>query len=236
MPETYSYTGSKLSLAVKNKFGDTGGVQITDTMILEWINNGIREIVQQNPFLMKTATTSMIIGQAAYDLSALFSSSRMFRIDMVTINGKSIKIVPLPEFQAYISDAAPEDNSGAPVLPTGRPQIGNIYADILNLWPIPEATLTNAIMIYFRAYPNDLVLITDPLTVPDRFYNALFDFVTAQAHQLAEDTVLAQTALVHFQDKTRREYERENSNPNDFYPSILADPYDENLPYNMGGF
>lgn len=236
MPETFSYNGSKLALAVKNKFGDTGGVQITDAMILEWINNGVREIVQQNPFLMKTASTGVLAGQNIYDLGALFSTSRMFRLDMVTLNGKSLKIVPLPEFQAYVTDSAPEDSNGYPVLAGGRPQIGTIYADKLTLWPIPQKTIAAAIVIFFRAYPADLVSMTDALTVPDRLYNALFDYVTAQAHELAEDSALAQVALSHFQDKTRREYERENNNPNDFYPAIMPDPYDENLSYNLGGF
>lgn len=223
MLETYSYTGEQLAAQVEQKFGDSGNVQITRVMQLGWINNGQRAIVQQNEFLEKVATTNLLAGQAIYDMATLFASERMQVIIQITVNGKSIDIIPFPEYQALIA------NSGA--APSAPPTVGTLFADKLTLWPTPDETLAGAIIIYFRAFPADLTAITDKLTVPDRFYNALVDYVFAQALELDENFQASQVKLGHFQASVQREYEREHATPGDFYSGMIMDPYDDDEHY-----
>ena len=235
-PETFSYTGDQLATQVEQKFGDSGSVQITRAMELGWINNGIRAITQQNPFIEGIAQTNLLMGQNIYDLKALFTTQKMASIVQVVVDSKSIDMIPFPEYQGIIvNDDSYLDGTDLN-MKTARPRIGAIFADQLNLWPTPNATISNGNSIYYRAYPADLVAITDKLTVPDRFYNALFDYVMAQALELDENFQASQIKLAHFQSGLQREYERENLGPSDFYSGMIMDPYDDDVPYNPGNF
>lgn len=235
-PETFSYTGDQLAAQVEQKFGDSGNVQITRAMQLGWINNGIRAITQQNPFIEGIAQTSLLSGISAYDLKALFTTQKMSSIVQVVVNGKSIDLLSFAEYQAVIVNQETFTNGIATSVPTGRPVVGAIFADQLNIWPTPNITLANGVQVFYRAYPADLVAITDKITVPDRFYNALFDYVMAQALELDENFQASQIKLAHFQSGVQREYEREHSSPTDFYSGMVMDPYDDDLPYNPGSF
>ena len=233
-PETYTYTGDQLGLQVKQKFGDTGSVQITDPMLLGWINNGARQIAQQNPFIEGIAQTGLIAGQNVYDLVALFTTQKMAEIVQIVLNGKSLDLIPFSEFQAVIINDQAFVGGVAQGVPVSRPTVGSIFAQKLNLWPTPGITLANGISIYYKAYPADLAVITGKITVPDRFYNALFDYVMAQALELDENFSASQIKLSHFQDDVRREWDRENFSPTDFYSGMMMDPYDDDAVYNPG--
>lgn len=232
LPETYSYTGDQLAAQVEQKFGDSGGVQITRAMQLGWINNGIRAITQQNPFKEATAQTNLLAGVSAYDLSAIFPTNRILSIVAVTISGISVDLIPFPEFQGLIADNVSPGQAPS----TGKPTVGAIFGGILTLWPQPQLTVASGITVYLHTYPADLAVITDKITVPDRFYNALFDYVFAQALELSNNFPASQVKLQHFQTGVQREFERENSSPTDFYPTITPDPYDNDNVYWPGNF
>lgn len=230
--DTFSYTGSQLATQVEEKFGDSGNVQITRTMQLGWINNGIRAIVAQNPFLEKVATTNLLAGQTTYDLATLFAAARIRTITLITVRGQALATVPFPEFQGLISD----NQSIGAIPPIGTPTVGTIFGNTLTIWPVPDTTVSNGITLYFKANPADLTAITDPLTIPDRLYNVLFDYVMAQALELDENFTDSQIKLNHYQDGMRREYEKEHQSPDAFYSGITADPYDDDAVYWPGSF
>jgi hypothetical protein len=234
--EIYSYAGSLISQQVKEKFGDSGNVQITDSMILNWVNNGQRAIVQQHGYKEGVLTNGLIAGTNTYDLSASATTQRIMQIMHIIVNGQEVNIVPFAEYQALVNDRI-QYTAGVPqAQAVGRPTVGAVFADILYLYPIPDITLTAGIQIFARVFPADLTAIADKLTVPDRFYNALFDYVMAQALELDENFQASQIKLGHFQAGIQRENDRSRGRIGEFYGSMVKDPYDEDSPYWAGDF
>lgn len=224
MFELSSYTGTRVAEEVENKFGDAGNVQITKPMILTWINNGIRSIAADHTLVEGSASANLLAGQNVYDLGVLFASARMKSYEVVTISGRPLKLVTFGEYQGIIA-------SNDLTAHTGTPTVGNVRGSTLTLWPVPAETVTNGITIYYSAYPPDLEALEGKLPLPDRLYNALVDYVYAQALELDENFEGAQIKLAHHEAGVRREFERDRISPTDFYPTITPDPYDEDAGY-----
>ena len=219
MIETYSYTGDRLAREVEDKFGDTGNAQITRTMILSWINNGIRQISAQHDVLEGFASTNLLAGVAVYDLAALFAAQRIKSFESIVVAGRPVKMVPFSEYMGLITA---NDLTGA----TGTPSTGTVRGSALTLWPTPTETVAAGITLYYSAMPVDLAAITDAITLPDRFYNALTDYVVAQALELDENFEAAQIKMGQHDQALQREFTR-NQSPTDFYTTITMDPYDD---------
>lgn len=217
MAEIYTYTGSRLASDVKDKFGDTGAVQITDTMILRWINNGVQAIVAQTPFLKGTAQTNVVAGQSVYVLGSI--ATRVQQFDAIAYNGKPLKFVPWSEFLGYVNGASADVE--------GTPEFASEYGGSITIWPKPAEDLANGLTVYFVQYPEQMTDITDTLPVPDRYYNALLDWVHAQALELEDNFQGAQAKLSQHEVHMQRQFERENRSPTDFYPTITGDPDDQ---------
>lgn len=217
MREVTTLTGLRLATEVKNKFGDTGAVQITNDMILSWINNGVRAIVAQAPYLRSTAVSSLIAGQSVYALGTAFPAARIMQYDAVVANGRKLKFMPFAEYQTLM-----DERLDTP----GQPTIATEYGGTLTLWPTPEATVSGGLVLYFSAYPEEMTELEALLPVPDRFYNALLDFVHAQALELDDEFEAAQSKLSQHEVHLQRQFERENRSPTDWYPAISMDPDD----------
>lgn len=217
MPETFSYTGTKLATEVKNQFGDTGSVQINDALILNWINNGLREVTKSNPWLEKVFTTGLIADQAIYDLNVLMSTARVQNFSAVVVQDRKIDVIPWAEYQSKIASQ---------VLPEGAdrtPQLASEYGGMLTLWPSPGQTVVDGIVIYYTAWPADLATLGDTLTVPDRFYNALSAYVFAKALELDENFEASQVVMEQHDKALAAEFQRDKMDPTDYYPSIVYD-------------
>ena len=227
--EIYSLTGTRLSTDVKDKFGDTGNVQITDAMILRWINNGVRSIVAQNPFLKMTAQTNLIAGQNVYSLGESFTTARVMQWDSITVQGRPLQFLPWAEFQKIIA--------GTPAAEAeGRPTIASDFGGTLTLWPVPNETIANGLVLYFSAYPAEMADIAATLPLPDRFYNALLDYVHAQALELDDNFEAAQAKYAQHEVHVQRQFNREDRIATAFYPTMVMDPDDEFVaPYITGG-
>jgi len=206
--ELYTYTGSKLALEIKNQFGDTGGVQITDAMILQWINNGQRSIAATNPILERTFQTNLLAGQTAYDIDTLMSSARLMSFSSVLAGDAKLKFVTWEKFL---------EGDWSDIATAGSPQIFTEYGGKLTIYPAATESVVNGLTIYFIAWPADLVSIGDPLTIPDRFYNALSKYVFAQALELDENFDAAAAQLEAHASALSVEAGRDNLNPTDAY-------------------
>ncbi len=221
MAEVYTYTGTRLAADVKDKFGDTGAVQITDSMILRWINNGIQAIVAQTPFLKASAQTNVVAGTSTYSLGSI--AQRVQQFDTVSFDGNPLKFVPWSEFQTHVH--------GGTALVEGIPEFASEYGGTITIWPKPAESITNGLTVYFVQYPEQMTDLTDTLPVPDRFYNALLDWVHAQALELEDNFQGAQVKLSQHEVHMQRQFERENRSPTEFYPTITADPDDQIVGY-----
>lgn len=223
MLETYSYTAGMVAQDVRDKFGDTGNVQITDPMLIRWINNGQREIASSTPFLEKVGQTALVAGQSVYDLTALFAAGRMQQLSTVMLNGNYAKIIQWADFQNELAQMSAQTQTSDSVTTVA------IYADKLNVWPIPTTTVANGITLYYTALPADVAALTDTLTVPDRFFNALDDYVLAQALELDENFQAGQVKLGHYKDRMIQQLSKLHETPSDFYAVVGSDLVDDRL-------
>jgi hypothetical protein len=217
VPETFTYLGTRLSAEVKAQFGDTGNVQITDAHILNWINNGQRQICASNPWNEKVFATNLLADQATYDLNALMLTDRVMNYSSIIIGDRRIDVIPWAEYLMKVQGSTPAVGSDR------TPILASEYGGVLTLYPTPSASTVNGITIYYVAWPEDLAALTDQLTIPDRFYNALSRYVLSQALELDENFEAAQIVLQQHQDAVSAELQRDKMDPTDFYPAVTYD-------------
>lgn len=215
---TITFHGSDAAQDVRDKFGDIGSVQITDAMLLRWINNGQREIASDAPSSEATATGSLVQGTSVYDLGVI--GTRVRSVSQIIVNGVLAKILPWPEYVSLISEYQASAQSGAPVSAA-------IYGGSLNLWPIPNVSVANGITLYYTQYPLELTVLTGLLSIPDRFFAALCDYVFAQALELDENFEASAAKLSNFNTRLAGQRARLGENPSDYYPTITMLPEDD---------
>lgn len=168
---------------VKRQFGDESGVQVTDTDILRWINDGQRQIVMSNEGLLETTTTAnSVADQAEYTLptNLLIFKSVSFKgtgqVSYVQLRGMSFN-----EFQKHI------DSWDGDTTQTGTPVVYTIYAGNLILYPIPETSISSAIKIYYTRKPTDVDSSDDTPDLPLLYHETLVKYCLQQAYEMDED-------------------------------------------------
>jgi hypothetical protein len=224
--EIFTYKGQDVANEVIAKFGDIGMVQITTTMLLTWINNGQRKMTGEIPFIEGSASTAEIAGQAAYDFSALFAANRIQDVQSVLLEGKPLNILPWAQFQPLAQ--ANVLQSG---VISGQQSSAAFWGSVLTIYPTPTNTVANGITAYFHQYPADLTSLANQLTVPDRFYNGLVEYVLAQAFILNENLPTAAQLLSNHEASMQRQMGNGQNTPTDFYTGVTMDPFDNDAVY-----
>jgi hypothetical protein len=212
--ETYTKTGRQVATDVQNKFGDTGQVQITDAMLLSWINSGQKEVAGTGLTIEASATLNLLAGITTYDLAGVAASIR--NISQITVNGEFVDILQWPQFSDFVGSNTDTDAYSS---------IASIYAGKLVLWPAPSASIVQGLNIFYTAYPADLATLDVLLTVPDRYFQALCDWVLAQALELDENFDAAQIKLGHYENRITKQLARTHESPSDTYH--IVDPIAE---------
>jgi hypothetical protein len=217
--EQYSYLVQRIADDVRAKFGDDASVQISDDDIIRWTNDGARRIATENPFLQKARKTNVLENVGLYNLGKLFATERMQKFEMVTVNGTRLDFMPHGRFLEHVRDAGPQQ---------GDPAVAAEFGGELSIWPVPRASTAYGLVLYFWAYPDDVVSLDDQLTVPDRFVEALQAYVLAQAHELDDQMESAQAKKSDFDSLQRLARASEDMSPGEFYPTmtVLPDDFD----------
>jgi hypothetical protein len=110
--ERYTRTVTDVITSVKRQFGDESAVQITDADIIRWVNDGQREIVDQNTTInQKLAKTDVIAGQDAYPLATDPALPNISRINSVRHDGTLLENITIQEAENYVVG---DGNTGTP--------------------------------------------------------------------------------------------------------------------------
>jgi hypothetical protein len=152
------------------------------------INNSIREILQdghQFPFLKKTHSQTLTAGTKTYDFPEFDSSTTpdtlgtssvdwdTFYINELTDSNNTAQALPVISFEQYTKQYRTiEDASGT----SGRNAPSIVYqtADLkFGVTPVPDASYIIDYVYY--CYPEDLVLFSDTMIIPDRFKYIIID-------------------------------------------------------------
>jgi hypothetical protein len=204
-----TYTAGDVATYVKRQFGDESAVQITDEDIWRWINIGQIEILNKNPILKGRAETNIIVGQYEYTLPV-----DVLSIQSIRYNGSPLDTMSFQEAEAYILNQDPGRTQ------KGTPAFWYEWAGLINLYPTPDISLTDGLVIYYVAMPVNVTQTTDILSIPDRYYNTLLHAVLQQAYELDEDWTASGNKANQFESGINNLAEEENNSARAFYPTI----------------
>lgn len=200
---------------VRNIAGDTNVLQFTDAMLLDWINDGIRECAINNNLLQKRATSSTVIGDATYSLP-----TDILKLHSATFEGSRLEVETLQEWQ--------ELHDGASVTDTGLPRRAYIWAGELTLSPTPDRVGSLVLN-----YTYDPAVITtdgtnftpDTPALPVGYHSRIVDYCLAQVAQQDGDLNLYAQKMQEFEtgvQKLKDQHETEE----DLYPYISVSSRD----------
>jgi hypothetical protein len=217
--ETFTRTTQDVADRVKVSFGDTSGSQITDTMIVRWINDGQQEIVNNNAILKDTKYANIVAEQSDYT----FPNDRVQYIEALYVDGRPIKNATPQEFRDFILKEDPELIARADI-----PLVWQERAGIITFYPTPQKSFANGLKMEYVKQPVSISSINSStlLSIPDRYLNELVSYVMAQALEMDENYNAAQLKRGEFREGLDRQYLRENTSQISKYPQVLADPDD----------
>jgi hypothetical protein len=215
--EEFTYTGNDVLTRVRAQFGDQSGAQLADGPILNWINDGQREIVNNNPILRDTKYANLVADQQDYT----FPNDKVFAIEAIYVNGYPVQNVSPQAAREYILALDPTG-----MVKGERPEVWYERAGVITFYPVPSKTFENAIKLEFVKTPTSIVNFFDTLSIPDRYFNELVNYVISQALEMDENYSAAAYKLGQFREGLDRLNLKDNLSQIDLYTQLLPDPDD----------
>lgn len=191
---------SDIANAVKRQFGDESGVQITDSDIFRWINQGQIDIIKRQKLLKTSATAAITAGLGNYPVPA-----DVLFVQQLLVNGLPVEYRSFEEANEYILKSDPGR------VQTGQPQIWWEWAGTYFFWPVPDSTLSTALItLFYLKEPTNVTALTDSLSVPDTYYNTLLQYCLQQAHEMDEDWTAAQVKGSQYENSLNQDSDDNN--------------------------
>lgn len=210
---TATHTAQEVAVYVKRQFGDESGVQVTDSDIIRWINTAARDIASQREPFKSIATAGLIANQNQYTWP-----DNILQVQALHVNKKPVKRMSFQDAEQYILEDDPNGiNSGDPI-------IWYEYGGQFFFYPKPDKTSASAIQIFYIPAPTMIDSLSDTLTVPDVYFNAVLDHVLAQAYEMDENFEASQLKAASFTNYMGDD--SEGSTEFDVYPTITVLPED----------
>jgi hypothetical protein len=206
---------SDVSTYVMRQFGDESGVQINDADILRWVNSAQAEIANSNDVLKRTGTLALSADVYSYPLG---DSMSIESINSVRVNGVAIEYMNFNEFEIYINNEDPNR------IGRGRPLTWTEWGGKMVLYPIPDTAYT--MEVFFLGAPEVLGSMTDVLTLPDKYFQRIVDYVIAQAYELDENFAAHASKMENLDNKLVGMSLQENKGAVATYPVMTILPED----------
>jgi hypothetical protein len=208
---------SEIKTRVKRQFGDESSVQLTDADIIRWINDAQREIARTNDEVLETiATTAVSAGTADYALP-----SDLLRLRSVRFGNRKIEGLSLQEANDKIVNY---ENPAS--YQQGTPQYFWIYANRITLYPVPAASDSDDLKLYYTRLPTDVSIDAD---IPDlhlKYHLAIVQYVLHQAYEMDEDWAASGNKSSQFVDNLNSLKESDWQDRTT-YPVIMIRPEDD---------
>lgn len=206
---------------IRRTFGDEAAVQVSDDDVIRWINDGQVEIIKKKEeALQVTSFVNLVANQASYTLPADLLQLRTLRYkynDMLSF--KVLKYASMQQFDEII------DGWDGTFYTAGRPSIFTVYAGSVNLFPVPDTSVTSGLKILYSKQPTTIVTSADALSLPLVYHNTLVKYCMWQASLLDEDHEVGMMYQANFNEDADLLKNRETQEPVATYPTItvLAD-------------
>lgn len=207
---------------VTRSFGDESAVQINEDDILRWINDAQREVVIHNETVFAATTTQDIVqGQNSYTLPVDLYVLRSIRLklpDMLSYT--HIKFFNLQEFDRMV------EGWDGTLRGEGLPFIYTTYARELFLFPTPERDSTDGLKVLYSQRPTELASISDPISLPIEYHNAIVKYCMHQAQIVDEDLEASAVHQAAFLGDVQQLSFQAQRGAQETYPTITTLPDD----------
>lgn len=175
--------------AVQRQFGDESGVQLVQSDVIRWVNDGQLAIVQANRILKAKASVNTAVGQQGIDVSAL----SIYQIESLHYGGRRLPNLPFAQAEQKVSTADTTQDWN------GIPEFWYEWAGKILMYPIPAEVAV--VDLYYTVAPpvySSTADLTTVLFVPDRYFSPLVKFVMQMAYELDEDWAASQQKQQQF--------------------------------------
>lgn len=217
--ESFTYTSFDVYERVRTLFGDTSGAQITDQMVIRWINDGQQEIVNNNSILKDTKYANIVKDQSEYT----FPNDKVQYIEAIYVDGRPITAMTPQTFREFILDDDPRKTAVSDI-----PDVWYERNGVITFYPTPQKDFTDGLKLEYVKQPDNVTYISTSqiLSVPDRYINELVNYVMTQALELDENYTAADYKRNQFREGLDRQSLRENVVQIASYPQVMPDPDD----------
>lgn len=204
---------------VRSAAGDTDALQFTDAQIYSWINDAVKECASTNQLLQKSATQTVVSGIGSYTLP-----TDILKLHSVKYDEGKLRIISLQQAdEEFTLDTT-----------TGTPVVGYIWANSINLYPIPDNSTKNLTLMYTQ-YPADITSGADSIGLPIMYHRRIVDYCLAMVAEQDDNHTLYQAKMQEFHTgvqilKDDPEWEQ------DLYPSISVSSRDMGDGYYDEGY
>lgn len=206
-PSTRTY--AQVSRAVKRTFGDEAGVQISNEDIVQWANDAQQAINTKNKIFKAKSTAATVPGQANY----AFPVELIQQVESLTYDGMLLQNIEMATAQRTLGSSDPHQEE------TGDPVAWYEWAGEFTLYPVPNEAKN--LVLYYTRYPTPLTGDDQQeLDVPDKYYQAVVDYVLWKCYELDEDWNGAQLKEQQFRAALEEQAEEEREAAHMTYPVI----------------
>jgi hypothetical protein len=206
---------SDIQTRIMRQFGDESGAQITSADIFRWINDGMEEIARNNHLLETKMTADVVTGQSEYSLP-----NDCLELWSVRWDNYKLRSLSMEQFDEYVTNTQDSHN-----YERGNPQIYWLWQQKLNIFPVPDGSLTGGLTIYYSREPVKITTINDTPELPARYHTRIVEYCLKQAYELDEDYGASQVKDAQLNAGLTDMLEQEKWQSKDFYPmiTILSD-------------
>lgn len=202
---------------VRSQFGDATGIQISDSDILNWINDGMRDVAYEANLNQTRAEADVIQGQSEYTLP-----SDYLTIFSVNYLGSTLLALSIQEKDNFIQNA----DSLVSQKQQGICTHYWIWAQTIYLFPTPQTSTLAGLVCYYTRTPSIVSQGSDTLDIPISYQNSLLDRVLQRAYEKDDDWQAAQIKESQYATNVARLAEDASYNEHEAYPSITVSPRD----------
>lgn len=202
---------------IKRQFGDESGVQVTDADIIRWINSAQKQIVLQNESLLEViSTTDTVVDQQAYDLPVDLLKLRGIQYRSATDQAYyRLKGYSLAEFNDRVDGWDDTSEKSDPICYT-------VYANEIQLFPIPNTAITAALKVYYNRTPVDVADTSDTPELPILYHDTIIKFCLQQAYEMDEDWDAVGNKAQEFDREVNFLRGKDEWRVQEFYPTITV--------------